>query len=397
MGIKDMLRNVMNRSPTDTAARQSETKTIQQLVIDMGSGFYSWGGDLYKSDIIRSCVRPYVREVGMLGGKHYTGKEEVEAGRINSLLAFPNPYMSGQLMQEKIINRLMLNRNAFAYVQRDGAGKPIALYPINTGSVQALYSDTGELFLKMSIVNTGRMVTYPYKDLIHLRLDYMDDDVFGETARDTLAPLMELVDASDRSLKQAIKNGSVVRWLLTFNQSIRPEDIKKGVTDFVNSYFSESEGLGAIGTDAKASITAIEPKDYVPNYMQNNNLAARIYKFFGVSEAIINNSYTEDSWSAFYQAGITPIIKQMSDEYTRKLFDWNEIQHGQRIVFANTGLQYLSTKAKLELVSLVDRGAMVPNEWRATLGLGPIEGGDKPIRRLDTQVIDENAGKGAKE
>lgn len=37
---------------------------------------------------------------------------------------------------------------------------------------------------------------------------------------------------------------------------------------------------------------------------------------------------------------------------------------------------------------MVDRGAMTPNEWRATMNMAPIEGGDQPIRRLDTQVVD---------
>ena len=46
---------------------------------------------------------------------------------------------------------------------------------------------------------------------------------------------------------------------------------------------------------------------------------------------------------------------------------------------------------KLQLVQLVDRGSMLPDEWRRFLGLGPIEGGNKPIRRLDTAVVnDEN-------
>lgn len=31
---------------------------------------------------------------------------------------------------------------------------------------------------------------------------------------------------------------------------------------------------------------------------------------------------------------------------------------------------------------------MTPNEWREVLNLTPIEGGDKPIRRLDTATID---------
>ena len=38
---------------------------------------------------------------------------------------------------------------------------------------------------------------------------------------------------------------------------------------------------------------------------------------------------------------------------------------------------------------MVDRGAMTPNEWRSILSLGPIEGGSKPIRRLDTALVKE--------
>ena len=36
---------------------------------------------------------------------------------------------------------------------------------------------------------------------------------------------------------------------------------------------------------------------------------------------------------------------------------------------------------------MVDRGAMTPNEWRETMNMTPIPGGDQPIRRLDTQVV----------
>ena len=43
----------------------------------------------------------------------------------------------------------------------------------------------------------------------------------------------------------------------------------------------------------------------------------------------------------------------------------------------------------MNLVQMVDRGAMTPNEWRLILGLAPIEGGEKPIRRLDTAVVTE--------
>ena len=48
-----------------------------------------------------------------------------------------------------------------------------------------------------------------------------------------------------------------------------------------------------------------------------------------------------------------------------------------------------SNKTKLEMVALVDRGALTPNEWRAMFNLPPVDGGDVPIRRLDTAPTDE--------
>ena len=42
---------------------------------------------------------------------------------------------------------------------------------------------------------------------------------------------------------------------------------------------------------------------------------------------------------------------------------------------------------KLGLRDAVDRGALTPNEWREVLGLPPIDGGDEPIRRLDTAPV----------
>ena len=42
------------------------------------------------------------------------------------------------------------------------------------------------------------------------------------------------------------------------------------------------------------------------------------------------------------------------------------------------------------LLQLVDRGALTPNEWRRAFNLAPVDGGDKPIRRLDTQPVDRN-------
>ena len=46
-------------------------------------------------------------------------------------------------------------------------------------------------------------------------------------------------------------------------------------------------------------------------------------------------------------------------------------------MFESSRMNYMSMTDKLKLVQLVDRMALTPNEWRATLNLPPVEGGDK--------------------
>lgn len=373
------LAKIFNRSPT---------RVRYEVVQDKGNGYYQWGGELYKSDILRSCIQPHVSAIGKLTPVHVKAEgDEADYFYIDKVLREPNPYMAGCMLQEKLAAQLTLNRNAFAYINRDHNGYPIELYPLPVMSAEALYDRGYNLYLRF-VLRNGRMVTYPYRDVIHLRRDYYENDIFGTSAQEALTPLMELVGTSDKGLMDAIKNGAIIRWLVKWNQTIRPEDLKKQAENFAEMYLStETNGTGVAATDAKAEVQQIKPNDYVPNVLQTDRTERRIYSFFGVNQSIVQNSYTEDEWNAFYEAQIEPVAKQMSDEFTRKLFSPRERQAGHRITFGANSLQYASMSTKLNLLQMVDRGAMTPNEWREVLNMAPIEGGDKPIRRLDTAVV----------
>ena len=58
-------------------------------------------------------------------------------------------------------------------------------------------------------------------------------------------------------------------------------------------------------------------------------------------------------------------------------------------MFEASNLQCANLTTKLALVAMVDRGAMLPNEWRSIFNLTPLQGGDEPIRRLDTAVVNQ--------
>ena len=362
-----------------------------QMVEDKGNGFYAWNGNLYKSDIVRACIRPKSKAIGKLIPQHIRNNKQ-EGFSINPepyirfLFEEPNPYMSGQVFFEKMINQLSLNNNAFALIVRDENGYPTEMYNIPCVSAEAIYDNKGFLYLKFTNEN-GKIFTYPYNDIIHIRQDFNENDVFGTSPREALLQLMDIVSTSDQGIVKAIKNSNIVRWLLKFNSTLRREDLNKQVNDFTEQFLDVKNGSGAAGIDAKCDAQQVEPKDYVPNAEQTDRTVTRIYNFFNTNENIVQSKYNEDEWNSYYESEIEPLAIQLSNELTIKLFTRRERGFGNRIVFSANNLQYASMSTKLGLQAMVDRGAMTPNEWREVLNLPPVEGGDIPLRRLDTAPV----------
>ena len=374
---------------------KNRTVTVSKyrMITDEGDGFYAWNGNLYQSDIVRAAIRPKARAIGKAVGKHIRngpdGMQVNPEAYIRFLLEEPNPYMTGQMLQEKLVTQLELNNNAFAYINRDENGYPMEIYPITAITCDALQNDQGELFLRFTLRN-GRTMTFRYTDIIHLRKDFNNNEIFGESPAKTLTPLMEIVNTTDQGIVKAIKNSNIIKWLLKYNQTLRPEDLKKQTKQFIDDYMNiESETVGAAATDAKADAQQVEPKDYVPNHKQMDNTVQRIYSFFNTNAKIIQGSYDEDEWISYYESTVEPDIIQLSGEYTRKLFSRRERGFGNKIIFESSNLNFASMQTKLNLVQYVDRGIMNPNEVRAILNMAPRKGGDEYIRRLDTRPADE--------
>jgi HK97 family phage portal protein len=372
---------------------QDSSTSRFELISDMGNGFYSWNGDIYKSDIVRASIRPKSRAIGKLVGKHIrdnaSGFSVNPEAYLRFILEEPNPLMTGQVFQEKMATQLELNNNAFAYIKRDEAGYAFEIYPIPAKTVEVKEGKFGDIFLKFYF-STGKQMTVPYTDIIHLRQDFNNNDFFGDHPSEVLTPLMEVVTTTDQGIVKAIKNGAVIKWILKFKNILKEEDKALQVKHFVDNYLAiDNQNGGAAATDGRYDVEQVEPKSYVPNEKQMQETVQRIYSYFNTNEKIIKSSYTEDDWNAYFESVIEPLAMQLSGEYTRKIFTRTERGHGNKIIFEASSLQYASMSTKLALVQMVDRGAMVPNEWRAVMNLGPIVGGDKPIRRLDTALVNE--------
>ncbi|HEY5555872.1 phage portal protein [Acetobacterium sp.] len=371
------------------------------MITDRGNGIYGWDGKLYQSDIIRACIRPEIEAVGKLVGKHIRealrkdGSNDIKVNPdayMRFLLEEPNPFMIGQVMQQKLATQLALNNNAFALIMRDDFGYPIEIYPIPSASAEAIYGENAELSLKFYF-NNGKNSVFPYSDIIHLRRDFNNNDIFGDDPGPALTQLMDVVSTTDKGIVNAIKNSSIIQWLLKYSTGLRPEDLKQNAKDFADNYLSlESTSVGVAAVDSKADAIRVEPHDYVPNAAQMDRTTQRIYSFFNTNLKIVQSSYSEDDWNSYYEARIEPISLQFKGEYTRKLFSRRERGFGNYITFDASNLSSASITTKLAFVAMVDRGAMTPNQWLGLFNMPPLPGGDEPLRRLDTVTVTQAEG-----
>ena len=357
---------------------QTKTLTTFKELGTYNSCFSMFGGDIYASDDVRSCIRALSEHTSKANPR--STNKEIE--RILSLN--PNKYMNGKAMLEKLRNILEIKNTAFLYIERDNTNKVIGFYPVPFASFEAL--EYGErLFVKFIFNgNAARSLVIAWEDLAVLRRDFVFSDIGGESNR-PLLPTLDVVNTMDEGLRNAVKSTANLRGILKSTKAmLSPEDLKKQKETFVKDYMNlENEG-GIASIDATQEFKEISLKPTTATAEESEAYRERVYRYFGVNKKIITSDYNEAEYDGFYESRIEPFLVDLSLELTRKIFTDRELSFGNKVWFESNRLQFASTKTKLSMVALVDRGLMTPNEFREVINLPPYDGGDEFVLRLDT-------------
>jgi HK97 family phage portal protein/HK97 family phage prohead protease len=369
-----------------------QTNSFELVNVNTAS-FAPWAGNVYENDIARSAIWTIAEAAGKASFVHARGEGEdmklFPDPAIRTVLEQPNEFLTMQHLINKMVVHLEKYNNAFALIVRDARGHPLSIYPLDYSTVELRESADHEVYCKFRFRGTKDIIA-PYHDIIHLRKHFDADEFFGESNKRALSDVMEIIGITDQGIVEAVKNSAVIKWILKFNSVLRPDDMKARAKEFSETYLKTTEnGAGVAAIDQHNEVTQVKTDAFVPNAPQLDKAKQRIYAYYGVNDAIVQRTYDENAWNAWYESTIEPILIQFAQQMTAKFFTTKERAFHNRIVPESASLQYASMQTKLALVSMVDRGAMKPNEWRRILNLAPVEGGDKPIRRLDTKIIEE--------
>lgn len=362
----------------------------QSTVVEYESGGISelgqWSGNIYESDIVRSAIWTNAKNAGKLNPKHIRksgDKYDVfPTPKVKRILTRPNRYMSMSVFINKMVVQCQKRNNAFALIKFDNDGWVEGLFPITYNRVEAVESH-GFYFVKFYLAE-GKQMTVPYEELIHLRAHFDQKDLFGEDNQKALSTIMEVVRTTDKGIVNAIRKSAIIRWILKFQNVLNPEDKQKQIDDFVKNYLSTENSGGAAATDPRYEAVQVKPESYVPNAAQMDRAQARIYSYFGVSEAIIQSKFSEDEWNAYYENTIEPFAIQLSEEFTEKLFTSTERDFGNEIIFEANRLQYASNSTKIAVGRfLTDIGGASLDQILEIFNMAPL-GGEEGKRRVQT-------------
>lgn len=375
MGVMSWFKNIVSQKLN----RWKEIGTYR-------SNFMPFGDDLYASDLVRACIRP-IAEHTSKANAYCTDK------RIEKILnGNPNMYMNGKEFLQKVRTKLELQNTAFIYIMRDDKNHITGFYPVPYARFEAVEYG-GRLFIRFFFNgNATRELVLAWDDLAVVRRDYNQSDIAGDD-NTAIIKNLELINVTNQGVANAVKATANLRGILKSTKSIlAPEDVKKNRDEFVKDYLNlENEG-GIASLDGTQEFIPIKMEPTVTNSATMKEFRENVYRYFGVSDAIIMSTYTEEQMEAFYESKVEPFLVALSLELTRKVFTSRELGYGNQIIYESNRLQFSSMKTKISIFKeVVLYGGMTINEWRRGCNLAPLPGGDTPIRRLDAAAVDDKS------
>ena len=335
----------------DKRGEETVTKTQLEMLNSYNPYFSTASENIYDSKVARTCIDRIATHCAKLIPRHIQGNmSRLIDGDINYLLQHrPNPIMNTYDFIYKTISMLYTDSNAFVFIQKDSKGYIEAFYPVLAVTYDLLQGKENKTYLQFQFIN-GKTYTIPYLDLIHLRLFYNKHDIYGTSNR-ILKTDLETALTTSEGIKNAIRTSNNLKGILKFtNTMLKPKDIKENKDAFVKDFLSMENTSGIASLDAKAEFEPLNLKPITLDKAQMEQVNYNIYDYFGISENVIRNHFTDDEWNAFYEGVIEPRAMQMSYEFTNKIFSDEAIREGHKIVFTANRLQYQSLDKKIKLL-----------------------------------------------
>ena len=359
--------------------------------------FTSFSGGMYESELVRAAINTMATHISKL---NVETRGAAKPALQNKLRHGPNEFQSWSQFMARAATIYFCNNTLFITPIWDNYGQISGVYTPLPNRCEIVQFD-GKPFLRYEFGwGVHAAVELEYCGIM-TRMQYRND-FFGETNA-ALIPTMDLIHMQNQGIKEGVESAASYRFMAKVGNFTKPDDLARERKRFTAENFSrEAEGGGILlFPNTYTDIKQIEAKPWVVDDKQMTIIKNNVFEYFGVNEDILQNKFSSDTWSAFYEGCVEPFALQFSEVMTRMLFTFREQTEGNLVMATSNRLQYMSNADKLNVsAQMADRGLMTRNEIREIWNLAPLPepyGSQLPVRGEYYNVGEDNGTDGNSE
>lgn len=365
--------------------KQEPQGTRFQTITAYQPAFTSWGGQIYESELVRAAIDAGARHAAKLS---YNMTGAARPSLLTATKHAPNPWMTWSQFTERCWNIYEIQNNLFVVPLKDKYGEISGYFPVLPSGCEILEVN-GKPVLKFQML--GEVRTIPLDQVAIIPKHQYKDDFFGER-NSALDATMALVNMVNQGIQEGVKNSATFRFMGQLVTPAFDEDLAKEQKRFNELNLNGGSGGLLLYGNQIQNMQQIRQEGYHIDAEQMKLIQTNVFNYFGVNEAILQNSATGDQMDSFFNGKVEPFSIKLSDGLSKMVFSQRELNLGNRIYFNANKLQYMSVASKVSMAKeLGDRGVLMIDEIRELFNYGPLPDGSgqhAPIRG-EYYMVDE--------
>ena len=340
--------------------------------------FSRFNGGIYESELVRASINALATHISKLNVQTFgSAKPALQ----NKLKHGPNEFQTWTQFLARAATIYYNTNTLFITPVWDELGDISGIYTPLPSKCEIVQYDNVPYLRYEFTQGRKAAVELEYCGIMP-RMQYRND-FFGESNM-PLIPTMDLIHIQNQGIQEGVKSAATYRFMAQLNNFSKPEDLANERKRFTKENLAaDADGGGLLlFPNTYGNIQQISANPYTIDADQMKVIKDNVFDYFGVNEAILTNSYSSETWSAFYEGAIEPWAIQFSEVLTKMLFTFREQSQGNYVMATSNRIAYMSNADKLSVsAQLLDRGLISLNEAREIWNLPPVEGGDQRIIR----------------
>lgn len=368
--LSKLFRFAKNKEPTTDET--ISPGVMASRLVENPDGTYTFdfeNSDLYSSSISRACIHKIATECSKAVPEPVLTNDKIK----HYVSEYPNQYQSVSQFIYQVISILLAENNAYIAPLVDAFDQVTGLWAVSPKDSR-IFDNKGQLYFEYKLTD-GTVAIIEYERVGHMVRMANRNALIGETNSPFFRSAALYEQNIDRSKKMLDSDKDPIRWIGAVNVPMNPDDTSEIEAALV-AMNRIARKTGVMLRDTRftefgpfdRNVSVLKPEDV--QEMQKN-----AFLYWGCSEAILTNKYTEDDWNGFYQSAIEPLLLQLGEVLTRVIYTDRQIARGNRIRVDVDRLQYASIKSRIQLAfGVFDRGMATTNDSLKLLNMDLIEG-----------------------